>query len=207
PSLGNTRSTIGAYSEGLVDAGLSRIPPRDSQLPNRSIYQGSVQENLTLLGSGRAVLNAISADNRVRDAAVPTLFYPDLHKRNIFVSHDDPSLPPQVLKEQSVPGFSLQSSHSLGRWMNAYFDPFSAATERGRMAPLLFGMSSLKPLKTGKHSDCPVRVHLSYRRQKRCLCTERSTNVLRQPRYCAHKIHIGHGIQCLVGQNVVFPTW
>ncbi|KAJ5426904.1 hypothetical protein N7465_001974 [Penicillium sp. CMV-2018d] len=85
-------STIGAYSDGLVDAGLSRIPPKDSQLPNRPIYQGSVQEYLALLGCGRAVLNAISADGRVRDAAVPALFHPDLHKRNIFVSHDDPSV-------------------------------------------------------------------------------------------------------------------
>ena len=34
----------------------------------------------------------MSADNRVRGAAVPALFHPDLHKRNIFVSHDDPSV-------------------------------------------------------------------------------------------------------------------
>lgn len=38
------------------------------------------------------MLNAISADNRIRDAAVPALFHPDLHKRNIFVSHNDSSV-------------------------------------------------------------------------------------------------------------------
>lgn len=38
------------------------------------------------------MLNAMSADNRVRDAAMPALFHPDLHKRNIFVSDDDSSV-------------------------------------------------------------------------------------------------------------------
>ncbi|KAJ5124973.1 uncharacterized protein N7515_008798 [Penicillium bovifimosum] len=95
-------STIGAYADGLVDAGLSRIPPKDSQLPNRSIYQGSVQEHLTLLECGRAVLNKMSADTRVHGAAVPVLFHPDLHKRNIFVSHDDPSVITGIIDWQST---------------------------------------------------------------------------------------------------------
>lgn len=81
---------LGAYSDGLVDAGLSRIPPRDSQLPNRPFYHGSVQTHLDLLECGRTVLNAMSADSQVHDAAAPTLFHPDLHMRNIFVSDHDP---------------------------------------------------------------------------------------------------------------------
>ena len=37
------------------------------------------------------VLNAMAADSRIHDAAAPTLFHPDLHKRNIFISEHDPS--------------------------------------------------------------------------------------------------------------------
>ncbi|CAG8403730.1 unnamed protein product [Penicillium salamii] len=94
-------STIGAYSDGLINAGLSRIPPEDSQLRNRPMYQGSVREHLALLEHGRAVLSAMSADSRFRDAAVPTLFHPDLHKRNIFVSQDDPSVITGIIDWQS----------------------------------------------------------------------------------------------------------
>lgn len=93
--------TIGAYSDGLVDAGLSRIPPRDSQLPNRPFYHGSVQTHLNLLECGRTVLNAMSADSRIHDAAAPTLFHPDLHMRNIFVSDNDPSVITGIIDWQS----------------------------------------------------------------------------------------------------------
>lgn len=72
--------TISAFADGFVDAGLSRIPPRDSQLSNRPSYHGSVQTHLELLEHGRKVLHAMSADSRVHDAAIPTLFHPDLHK-------------------------------------------------------------------------------------------------------------------------------
>lgn len=76
--------TISAFADGLVDAGLSRIPPRDSQLSNRPSYHGSVQTHLEFLEHGRAVLNAMSEDSRVHDAAVPVLFHPDLHKHICF---------------------------------------------------------------------------------------------------------------------------
>ncbi|KAJ5437792.1 uncharacterized protein N7458_008790 [Penicillium daleae] len=34
----------------------------------------------------------MSADSRIHDTASPTLFHPDLHKRNIFVSDNEPSI-------------------------------------------------------------------------------------------------------------------
>lgn len=77
------------------------IPPSDSQLPNRPSYHGSVQTHLELLKQGRAVLHAMSADTRVQDAASPTLFHPDLHKRNIFVSDNDPSVITAIIDWQS----------------------------------------------------------------------------------------------------------
>ncbi|CAG7960595.1 unnamed protein product [Penicillium nalgiovense] len=93
--------TIGSLADGLDDAGILRIPSTDSQLPNRSFYCGSVQTHLDLLKQGRAVLHAMSADSRVQDAASPTLFHPDLHKRNIFVSDNDPSIITAIIDWQS----------------------------------------------------------------------------------------------------------
>jgi hypothetical protein len=43
----------------------------------------------------------MSADSRVHDAAVPTLFHPNLHKRNILVSEDDPSIITGIIDWQS----------------------------------------------------------------------------------------------------------
>ncbi|KFY77520.1 hypothetical protein V498_09310 [Pseudogymnoascus sp. VKM F-4517 (FW-2822)] len=77
-----------AYSNGLIDAGVSRVPPVDSLLHNLPRYHGSVETHLRLLEFGRAVINNMSNDQRVRDTSTPTLFHPDLHKRNIFVSDD-----------------------------------------------------------------------------------------------------------------------
>jgi Predicted aminoglycoside phosphotransferase len=98
----DTGLMISAFADGLVDAGLSRIPPRDSQVSFRPSYHGSVQTHLELLEHGRTVIYAIPADSRVHDAAVPTLFHPDLHKRNIFVSDDDPSIITGIIDWQSL---------------------------------------------------------------------------------------------------------
>lgn len=43
----------------------------------------------------------MSGDPRIRDAAEPTLFHPDLHKRNIFVSDDDPAVITSIIDWQS----------------------------------------------------------------------------------------------------------
>ncbi|KAJ5144279.1 hypothetical protein N7526_001787 [Penicillium atrosanguineum] len=62
--------------------------------------------------------------SRVHDAAVPTLFHPDLHKRNIFVSDDDPTIITGIVDWQSssiepafwyadeIPDFATCSSSS-----------------------------------------------------------------------------------------------
>lgn len=43
----------------------------------------------------------MSADSRIHDAAAPTLFHPDLHMRNIFVSDNDPSVITGIIDWQS----------------------------------------------------------------------------------------------------------
>lgn len=57
PFLGNCLPrllglTIGEYCDGLVDAGLSRVPPVDTE-PKRPIYHGSPETHLAHLESTR----------------------------------------------------------------------------------------------------------------------------------------------------------
>jgi aminoglycoside/choline kinase family phosphotransferase len=43
----------------------------------------------------------MSEEPRIRNAATPTLLHPDLHKRNIFVSDDDPAVITGIIDWQS----------------------------------------------------------------------------------------------------------
>ena len=54
-------------------------------------YHGSIEEHARLLKAGRDVMDKLILDIRIQDAATPTLLHPDLHKRNIFVSDEDPT--------------------------------------------------------------------------------------------------------------------
>ncbi|KAH7348627.1 kinase-like domain-containing protein [Rhexocercosporidium sp. MPI-PUGE-AT-0058] len=90
-----------AYCDGLIDTGLSRVPPVDPVPHNQPRYRGSVEAHLRLLESGRAAIKKMSEDPRIRDAAAPTLLQPDLHKRNIFVSDDDPAVITGIIDWQS----------------------------------------------------------------------------------------------------------
>ena len=61
-----------------------------------------------LLGDGRQVIHKLSEDHRIQATAAPTLHHIDLHKRNIFVSDDDPALVTDIIDWQSSsiePGF------------------------------------------------------------------------------------------------------
>ncbi|KAL3477624.1 kinase-like domain-containing protein [Aspergillus californicus] len=83
--------SIGEYCDGLIDAGLSRVPPVDIDLERRPIYHGLPQTHLALLERTRSVLKQMIMDTRISNSATPLLFHPDLHMRNIFVSDDNPS--------------------------------------------------------------------------------------------------------------------
>lgn len=54
-----------------------------------------------LLNAGREVIQKLGEDPRVRGAATATLCHTDLHKRNIFVSDDDPSVVTDLIDWQS----------------------------------------------------------------------------------------------------------
>ncbi|KAJ6096620.1 hypothetical protein N7486_007366 [Penicillium sp. IBT 16267x] len=95
-----------AYSNALIDNALAQVPAADPdpttlerQLP---FYHGSVETHLRLLEDARIVLNKLSKDTKVKYRARPTLFHPDLHKRNIFVSNDDPTLITAFIDWQSA---------------------------------------------------------------------------------------------------------
>ena len=70
-------------------------------LHNRPRYHGSVEAHLRLLEYGRIVIQGLAGDPRVRGAAAPTLHHPDLHKRNVFVSNDDPAVITGIIDWQS----------------------------------------------------------------------------------------------------------
>ncbi|KAE8417453.1 kinase-like domain-containing protein [Aspergillus pseudocaelatus] len=109
------------FSDGLIDVGLSRVPPAELDAESRPSYHGSIQAHLTLLGHARKVLKQMSADPRIQNAATSLLFHPDLHKRNIFVSEDDPSIVTGIIDWQAasiepswwyadeVPNFAMHS--------------------------------------------------------------------------------------------------
>lgn len=94
-------SDLLAYCDGLIDAGIARIPP-DSELHGQPRYHGSPSDHLCLLDSGRAVIKKMSEDLRILNAAIPTLIHPDLHMRNIFVSEDDPTVVTAIIDWQSA---------------------------------------------------------------------------------------------------------
>ncbi|KAL2855722.1 kinase-like domain-containing protein [Aspergillus pseudodeflectus] len=91
PNHGPWKS-IGEFSDGLIDAALSRVPHTDSMPDTRPTYHGSPEAHLALLEMARSVLKQMALDTQIQNYAKPLLFHSDLHKRNIFVSEDDPTV-------------------------------------------------------------------------------------------------------------------
>ncbi|KAI1963503.1 hypothetical protein LOZ58_002337 [Ophidiomyces ophidiicola] len=84
---------LSSYSLALIDSGLARLPPADHPIPCQQPppYQGTVDRHLELLKLGRAVIPELAWHPDIKSNSAPTLFHPDLHKRNIFISKDDPT--------------------------------------------------------------------------------------------------------------------
>ena len=58
-------------------------------------------QHISLLDFGRQIIKKLSEDPRMKDTAAPTLYHADLHKRNIFVSDEDPTIITDLIDWQS----------------------------------------------------------------------------------------------------------
>ncbi|KAF2664385.1 kinase subdomain-containing protein [Microthyrium microscopicum] len=88
-----------AYGTGLLDAGYSRLPPG----PNvQDDFGATAQEHLNLLGVSEALMKALLQTEVVQDISTPTLLHKDFHKRNIYVSDDDPQVVTAIIDWQST---------------------------------------------------------------------------------------------------------
>ncbi len=54
-----------------------------------------------MLNCGHDIIHKLSEDPRIKETATPTLCHPDLHRRNIFVSDDDPTVVTDIIDWQS----------------------------------------------------------------------------------------------------------
>ncbi|TKA79164.1 hypothetical protein B0A49_02803 [Cryomyces minteri] len=113
---GNTNhgpwKTLPSYCTGLVQTGYARLPKTESkeQLP----YRGSVNEHLRLLRTSEAVIAELAKSPLVQGAAAPILFHNDFHKRNVFVSDEDPTVVTAVIDWQAAsiePAFVFANEH------------------------------------------------------------------------------------------------
>lgn len=139
-----TGNDIHQYSDGLIDAGLSRLPPSTSDGENRPSYHGSIEEHKILLEQARILLKAISTDHRIKTSSQPVLYHPDLHTRNIFVSEKDPSVITGIIDWQAasiepafwysdeIPDFAI----SDGTGDDVYTQAFNVASQF--LTPVLF---------------------------------------------------------------------
>lgn len=84
-------STLDQYTDALLEVGYAHIPDplaaSNADLP----FQGSVEEHLRLLQICEATFKELIKSPLLRGNSEPTLLHPDLHKRNIYVSADDPT--------------------------------------------------------------------------------------------------------------------
>ncbi|KAL3447722.1 hypothetical protein BJX65DRAFT_295555 [Aspergillus insuetus] len=94
--------TLGEFSDGLIDAGLSRVPPTDTVPDSRPTYHGSPEAHAALLKAARSDLKQMALDPQIQKHSRPLLLHPDLHKRNIFVSEDDPTVITPIIDWQGA---------------------------------------------------------------------------------------------------------
>jgi hypothetical protein len=65
-------------------------------------YHGLIQEHLRLLSISEKVIEGLIKSPIIQEVATPTLLHPDIHKRNIFVSEEDPSDVTAIIDWQST---------------------------------------------------------------------------------------------------------
>ena len=73
----------------------------DTFANDKPSYHGAVAEHIRLLDFSRDVASKLIEDPRIKGAAIPILLHQDLHKRNIFVSDEDPTTITDIIDWQS----------------------------------------------------------------------------------------------------------
>ena len=79
-----------------------------------------------LLNTGREVIQKLAEDPRVRGAATATLCHADLHKRNIFVSDDNPSIITGIIDWQSS---SIEPAFEYADYVPDFAAPVTDASQ------------------------------------------------------------------------------
>ncbi|KAI4098433.1 MAG: hypothetical protein LQ339_006404 [Xanthoria mediterranea] len=92
---------LATYCSALIDVGVTRLPPIDAAVNEKPSYHGAVAEHKRLLSFGRDVASRLIEDSQVQKAAAPILLHQDLHKRNIYVSDEDPTIVTDIIDWQS----------------------------------------------------------------------------------------------------------
>lgn len=81
---------------------MARVPDSKDQVDERLPYQGSIAEHIRLLRISQEILKRLIINPLLQDAASPTLIHADFHKRNIYVSDDDPKVITGLIDWQST---------------------------------------------------------------------------------------------------------
>lgn len=100
--LKNIGKDLKKYCLGLIETGSSRLPKEG--VINRELlpYQRSIQDHIRLLGISQEVMETLIEDGRIQEAASPVLLHPELNKRNIYVSAEDPTIVTGLIDWQSA---------------------------------------------------------------------------------------------------------
>ena len=84
-------TTLEEYTDGLLDAGHARIPDSSAESDAELPYRGHIGEHVRLLQISKIVIKELIMSPLIRELSGPMLLHPDLNKRNIYVSPDDPT--------------------------------------------------------------------------------------------------------------------
>ncbi|CAK4003626.1 Hypothetical predicted protein [Lecanosticta acicola] len=100
-------TTHAEYLRALTDAGDSRIP---TSTDTRNLeFKGTVDQHLHLHRASEEILLSLAQTEPLQSTCTPTLLHHDMHKRNIFVSEQDPSQITALIDWQSS---AVEPSHA-----------------------------------------------------------------------------------------------
>ncbi|KAJ5223489.1 hypothetical protein N7468_008031 [Penicillium chermesinum] len=94
--------TLQDYCSGLVETAFSRLPRHGAITQELAPHQGSIEDHIHLINATREVLQLLIKDQRIQNAATPTLLHSDFHMGNIFVSAEDPTIITGLIDWQSA---------------------------------------------------------------------------------------------------------